>query len=63
MSGDRAKIKSKSCERSAIHSPRGREADPLDERRRIHFDAAEDASGGSGGRAASAPQLNDAELR
>jgi hypothetical protein len=47
---------SKSCERSAIHSPRGREADPLDERRRIHFDAAEDASGGSGGRAASAPQ-------
>jgi len=46
-------------ERSAIHSPRGREADPLDERRRIHFDAAEDASGGSGGRAASAPQLND----
>jgi hypothetical protein len=34
-----------SCERSAIHSPRGREADPLDERRRIHFAAAEDASG------------------
>jgi len=37
-------------ERSAIHSPRGREADPLDERRRIHFAAAEDASGGRGGR-------------
>jgi DNA-binding winged helix-turn-helix (wHTH) protein len=50
-------------ERSAIHSPRGREADPLDERRRIHFAAAEDASGGSGGRAASAPQLNDEEER
>jgi len=44
----------RSCERSAIHSPRGREADPLDERRRIHFVAAEDASGwarGAGSRA------------
>jgi spermidine/putrescine transport system ATP-binding protein len=49
---------SNASERSAIHSPRGREADPPDERRRIHFAAAEDASGGSGGRAASAPQLN-----
>src|SRR6059036_1161236 len=37
----------------------GREADPFDERRRIHFAAAEDASGGSGGCAASTPQLND----
>src|SRR5437867_3394946 len=36
-------------ERSGIHSPRGREADPHDERRRIHFAAAEDASGGRGG--------------
>src|SRR6059036_2388939 len=38
----------------------GREADPFDERRRIHFADAEDASGGSGGCAASTPQLNDA---
>ena len=45
-------------ERSAIHSPRGREADPHNERRRIHFAAAEDASGGSGGCAASTPQLD-----
>src|SRR5438552_11698726 len=37
----------------------GREADPFDERRRIHFAAAEDASGGSGGCAASTPQLNE----
>src|SRR5206468_10489782 len=36
--------------------PRGREADPFDERRRIHFAAAEDASGRSGGCAASNPQ-------
>ena len=41
--------------RSGIHSPRGREADTLDKRRRIHFDAAEDARGGSRGRAAAPP--------
>src|SRR5947208_5454776 len=35
----------KRYERSGIHSSRGREADPIDERRRIHFAAAEDASG------------------
>src|SRR5437870_8138439 len=45
------------AERSGIHSSRGREADPPDERRRIHFADADDASGGSGGRAASAPQI------
>ncbi|PYQ16416.1 MAG: glutamate synthase large subunit [Acidobacteria bacterium] len=36
-------------ERSGIHPRRGREADPRDERRRIQFAAAEDASGGRGG--------------
>jgi hypothetical protein len=36
-------------ERSAIQSPRDREADPPDERRRIHFGAAEDARGRLGG--------------
>jgi hypothetical protein len=45
-------------ERSGIHSARGREAAPQDQRRRIHSGAAKDASGGSGGRAASAPRLN-----
>ena len=35
-------------ERNGIDSARGREADPLDERRRIHFGVAEDASGGLG---------------
>jgi len=52
-------LKCSGCERSAIHSPRGREADRLDERRRIHSRAADDASGGSGGCAASTPQLSD----
>src|SRR5437867_3745284 len=47
-----------SCERSGIHSPRDREAGPQDERRRIHFAAADDTSGGSGGCAASTPQLH-----
>src|SRR5437867_4372927 len=47
-----------SCERSGIHSPRDREAGPQDERRRIHFAAANDTSGGSGGCAASTPQLH-----
>src|SRR5438093_9350499 len=45
------------AERSGSHASRGREADPPDERRRIHFADADDASGGSGGRAASAPQI------
>src|SRR3989442_1222523 len=44
--------------RSAIHSPPGRDGAPPDERRRIHFAAAEDARGGSGGCAASTPQLH-----
>jgi RNA polymerase sigma-70 factor, ECF subfamily len=55
----RKELRRQSRERSGIHSPRVREADPLDERRRIHFANAEEASGGSGGRATSAPQLKD----
>jgi hypothetical protein len=41
----------------------GLRSGPADERRRIHLAAAEDASGGSGGCAASTPQLNVAQRR
>jgi hypothetical protein len=46
-------------ERSAIHSPRDREGDPSDERRRIHFVAAEDARGGLGGAPLARPRPID----
>jgi len=55
----RVKAAATGRERSGIHSARGREAAPQDERRRIHSGAAKDASGGAGGRAASGPRLND----
>src|SRR5439155_17697213 len=44
-------------ERSGIHFPRGCEADPPDERRRIYLAAAEDARGGLGGAPLAPPSL------
>ena len=45
----------KGCERNGIDSARSREAAPPDERRRIHFAVAEEASGGSRGRDTAPP--------